>query len=252
MIDRRVTGVAIVPTTQPMPPHHLRQLDEHDIPVVLCHRGVDQAEASVITWPWSDVAKMAARAIAERGHRRVAFVAYKRYRYTEVYEETFRQALAEHGIDLPVKSVCYNEHFANPAGEDEARHALVAMLKASDRPTAVFVNDLEVGERVYLEALRLGMRVPEDLSIVAFGGKWREGPIREQLAAVTIDEVELGREAARRLNILQADHSAWGQPRQTMMPLEFIPGQSLGSPANAQSGGGGVAMTGNENHRSRE
>lgn len=237
MIDRRVTGVAIVPTTEPMPPHHLRQLEEHDIPVVLCHRGVEQVDASVITWPWKEVAKLAARAIAERGHRRVAFVASVRHRYTELYEESFRQALAEHGIDLPSQWVCYNEQLMLPAGEDEARHALVAMLSSPDRPTAVFANDLEVGERVYLEALHLGLRVPEDMSIVAFGGKWREGPIREQLAAVTIDEVELGRNAARLLNRLQVDRSAWGQPQQTNMPLEFTPGRSLAPPASTQSGG---------------
>jgi GntR family transcriptional regulator, arabinose operon transcriptional repressor len=227
MIDRRVTGVAMVPTTEPTPPHHLRQLEEHDIPVVLCHRGVDQVNATVITWPWQEVAQLAARAIVEKGHHRVAYVAYLRFRYTEVYEEAFRQALAEHGIELPAECVCYNEQFINPAGEDDARHALVAMLNSPDRPTAVFANDLEVAERVYLEAVHLGLRVPEDLSIVTFGGKWREGPIRERLSAVAIDEVELGREAARLLSSLQADRTAWGLQRRTVVPLEFIPGQSL-------------------------
>lgn len=235
MIDRRVTGVAIVPTTGGTPPHQLRQLEEHGIPVVLCHRGVDEVDAAVITWPWQEVAELAARAIAEQGHHRVAFVAYLRHRYTQVYEDTFRIALAEHGIELPARWVCYNEKFVLPVGEDAARRDLVVMLRSPDRPTAVFVNDLEVGERIYLEALQLGLRVPDDLSIVGFGGKWREGPIREQLAAVTIDEVELGREAARLLNRLQADQSAFGQQRQVVMPLEFVPGRSLGPPPAAAS-----------------
>jgi DNA-binding LacI/PurR family transcriptional regulator len=231
MIDRRVAGVAMVPTTSGSPPHHFRQLQEHDIPVVLCHRGFDGAEVSVVAWCWEEVARLAASAITACGHRRVAFAAYLRYRHTQVYEDTFRQALRKQGVDLPARWVCYNEQFVNPAGEDEVRRALVAMLSSSDRPTAVFANDLAVGERVYLEALHLGLRVPEDVSIVAFGGKWREGPIYEQLAAVTVDEVELGREAARMLSGFPVGHSAWGQRREYLLPLEFVAGRSLAPPA---------------------
>ena len=249
MIDRRVAGVAIVPTTEPMPPHHLRQLEQHDIPVVLCHRGVDQFDAFVVTWPWKDVAKLAAHAIAELGHRRVAFVASVRHRYTELYEESFRQALSEYGIELPPEWVCYNQNFLHTAWEKDVRYSLVPMLTSSDRPTAIFANDLEVGETVYMEALHLGLRVPEDVSIVAFGGKWREGPIREQLAAVTVDEVELGRDAAHLLNSLQVDRSAWGQPRQAILPLEFAAGPSLAAPASAKVGSKSAAA-GNGRHQS--
>jgi GntR family transcriptional regulator, arabinose operon transcriptional repressor len=218
----------MVPTTDGVPPHQLRQLEEHGIPVVLCHRGVDEVQANVITWPWAEVAPLAAHEIIKLGHRRVAFVAYKRYRYTELYEQTFRQALTEHGLELPPDRVSYSEQFICPVGDDEVRRELTAMLRSTDRPTAIFANDLDVAERVYLEALRLGLRVPEDLSIVAFGGKWREGSIREQLAAVVIDEVELGREAARGLSRLEADRSSWGHCGQTVIPLEFVAGKSLG------------------------
>ncbi|MCC7086661.1 MAG: GntR family transcriptional regulator [Pirellulales bacterium] len=227
MIDRRVAGIAMVPTTDGVPIHQLRQLEEHGIPTVLCHRGVEDVAATVITWPWEEVARVAAREIVKRGHRHAAFVAYKRYRYTEMYETTFRQSLAEHGLALPVDRVVYHEDFIRPSGDDQARRALTAMLQSPNPPTAIFANDIDVGERVYLETMHLGMRVPEDLSIVAFGGKWREGSIREQLASVAIDEVELGRRAAKVLGRLQANRSSWSQEQKMVMPLEFIEGRSL-------------------------
>jgi GntR family transcriptional regulator, arabinose operon transcriptional repressor len=235
MIDRRATGIAIVPTTDGIPPYQLRQLEQRGIPVVLCHRGVDEIEAAVITWSWDEVGRVAAEEIAKRGHRRVAFVAYMRHRYIELQEMAFRQTLAAHGVGLPANQVLYHDQFINPACDDEARRELTAMLQSDDRPTAIFANDLDVGERVYHEALRLGLRVPEDLSIVAFGGKWREGSIRQQLAIVAVDEVELGREAARVLS-RQADRSDAEQHRRMVMPLGFIAGRSLAPPTlNAKS-----------------
>ncbi len=230
MIDRRVTGVAIVPTTEGIKPYQLRQLEEHGIPFVLCHRGMDDLEATVITWAWGEVGRVAAHAIYKKGHRRMAFVGFMRYRYTQLYEQAFRQTLKEYGLEIPESRVLYNEHFLNPASDDQARAELTTMLHAVDRPTAIFANDLDVAERIYLEAIRLGMSVPEDLSIVAFGGKWREGSIREQLAAVVIDEVELGRRAAKVLDDLQGNPSAQVEYKQMIMPLEFTASRSLAEP----------------------
>jgi LacI family transcriptional regulator len=233
MIDRRAAGIAMVPTTDGVPSYQLRQLEERGTPIVLCHRGVDEVDAAVITWPWAEVAQRAARAIVEKGHRRVAFVAYTRHRYTQMYEDSFRAALAESGIELPEHLVCYNKQFVGPVGEDEAHRELLAMLQSPDRPTAIFANDLDVGERVYLEAIQLGLRVPGDLSIVAFGGKWREGPIREQLTAVAVDEVELGREAARQLMRIRRDRVTSVRPARTIMQLDFVSGLTLSSPSTA-------------------
>ncbi len=228
VIDRRVVGAAIVPNSlHGIPNYQLRQLEEHGIPLVLCHRGVDEVRAPVITWSWAEVARLAAQEIVKLGHRRVAFVACLRHRYSELYEKTFRQTIAEHGVELSANHVLYNDCLLKPACDDEARRELKAMLLSPQRPTAIFASDLGVGERVYHEAMHLGLRVPEDLSIVAFGGKWREGSIREQLATVAVDEVELGRIAARVLGGLEANQEMLEQYRQTVLPLEFIAGRSL-------------------------
>jgi hypothetical protein len=47
------------------------------------------------------------------------------------------------------------------------------------------------------------------------------------LAAVTIDEVDLGRQAALRLSRMQADGPPFDQAEMILMPLEFSEGQTL-------------------------
>src|SRR6185295_17964773 len=42
LIDKQVAGVALVPATTPSaPPHHVIQLQKHNIPVVFCHRRIE-------------------------------------------------------------------------------------------------------------------------------------------------------------------------------------------------------------------
>ena len=235
LIDMNVGGVAIVPVTGLTPAYQLRQLRAHRIPVVFCHGRSAGLSAPMITWHSESVARRAAEALAGHGHRRVAFVAWLRYARTTTYERAFRDALAEHGIELPAERVCYNDDLVKPPGDDNAHRDLVALLDREDPPTGVFANDIEVAERVYLEAVQLGLRVPEDLSIVTFGGKWRDGAIRERLACFTVDEVEMGHRAAELLDDIHAGRRAPDGQEQIMIPLEFAGGRSLASAADGDT-----------------
>jgi DNA-binding LacI/PurR family transcriptional regulator len=223
---KNVGGVAIVPTVTPMPAHQLEVLQAHGIPVVFCHRRPDALAAPLVTWPWEDVGHRAGEALVARGHRRVAFVAAGRYEVSITYLAGLRTVLQRQGVDLPDDRVLYNLDVETPPAESVDRR-LASLLQASDRPTAVFCSDTTEGERVFLEAMRLGLRVPEDLSIVGFGCVRREGVLSQRLAAVTIDEVDLGRQAALRLSRMQADGPPFDQAEMILMPLEFSEGQTL-------------------------
>jgi DNA-binding LacI/PurR family transcriptional regulator len=76
LIDKEVAGVAIVPVSRPpTPAYQIRQIQKAGIPVVFCSRGVEGIRAPLLAIPFREVGRMAGRAIAERGHRRVAFIA---------------------------------------------------------------------------------------------------------------------------------------------------------------------------------
>ena len=198
-----VGGVAIVPTVTPMPAHQLEVLQSHGIPVVFCHRRPDDLAAPLATWPWEDVGRRAGEALIARGHRRMAFVAAGRYEVSVAYLAGLRAVLKQQGLDLPTIACCTN-WISKRLRRKVSIVGWPVFCKRPTPPTAVFCSDTTEAERVFLEAMRLGLRVPEDLSIVGFGCARREGALSQRLAAVTIDEVDLGRQAALRLGRMQA------------------------------------------------
>jgi DNA-binding LacI/PurR family transcriptional regulator len=227
LLDKNVAGVAIVPMVDPMPPYQLDILRSHGIPVVFCHRRPQGLSAPLISWPWEEVGRRAAEAIVSRGHRKIAFLATGRYVVSDSYLRGFQQYLAESGIDLPDRRIFFSTREAIAARETPCP-TLAEMLETDDRPTAVFCSDAIEGERVFLEAVRLGLRAPDDLSIVTFGCASRDGELNRRLAAITIDEVDLGRQAASKVAQMVADQQPLDGEDATLMPLGFSEGQTLG------------------------
>ena len=221
LINKNLAGAAIVPTISPMPAYQFDMLRSHGIPVVFCHRRPSGLDAPLITWPWKEVGRRAGEAIIACGHRCVAFVAGGPYVVSDTYLEAFRETLAEEGMELPDRRVLIH------SPDDDVHPMLAEMLQAPDRPTAIFCNDAFEAECVFLEAIRLGLQVPQDLSIVGFGCARRDGVLSQRLTAVTIDEVDLGRRAATLVGQIQTGQKSLSSEDNVLVPLSFSEGQSL-------------------------
>ena len=229
LLNKNVAGVAIVPMIDPMPGYQLDMLRSHGIPVVFCHRRPAGLAAPLISWPWQKVGQQAGELLVSLGHQRIAFVAAGRYVVTDAYWDGLRQVLSRQGLEVSSQGVLYTSRAISPQAEAEAQCHLARLLEAPDRPTAVFCSDASEAEWVFLEALRLGLRVPEDLSIVGFGCIWREGVLRQRLTTITIDEVELGRRAAALITQMQAEPRLRHSEETVLVPLHVSPGRTLGS-----------------------
>jgi DNA-binding LacI/PurR family transcriptional regulator len=229
LIDKKVGGVAMVPpTTVPTPLHQLRQLRDHHIPVVFCHRRVKGAAGPLLTWDWESVGRRAGQALLDQGHRRLAYFSISRYPLAEAYEKGLRTALAEAGAALPEKRIFYGEYKVGTQDEESVRPALERMLKGPDRPTGIFCNDDTEAELIYLAVRNMGLKVPADISIVGFGGRWRSGAIRQQLTSVTVDEQELGVKAAELLYQMHSGRRSMDDEEMVLMEIAMAPGKTLG------------------------
>lgn len=98
------------------------------------------------------------------GHRRIALLRGRPdLESARLREQGFRQAMAATGVPVEeslVRTGDYRAESADPAARE--------LLGQSDRPTAVFAaNDL-MAIRTLQVAQELGLRVPEDLSVVGF------------------------------------------------------------------------------------
>ncbi|CAM3357322.1 LacI family DNA-binding transcriptional regulator [Occultella aeris] len=111
----------------------------------------------------------AARAVFERGHRRVVMLAGRDASETDYIPAT---ALRRRGFERAAVEVGASEARVIDAGwniETGVRHAL-ALLDApqAQRPTAFVCARDRVAVGVVLAAARLGLRVPEDVSVVGY------------------------------------------------------------------------------------
>lgn len=230
LIDKKVAGVAIVPTTVPATPaHQLRPLRERGIPIVFCHRRVEGVHAPLISFSALEVGKMAAKAMLQKGHRRAAFFAFQRAGLGPQYERGLREGLSEGGGKLPDELVRYDEApKTSTEHESFLQRNLKEVLRGSHPPTAIFCPFDSEAESVYLILNQLGIKVPDEVSLISFGGTWRESALTRRLTAVTVDEEELGRHAAQWLDQMRRREKPLDDATEIIMPLSWSEGETLG------------------------
>ena len=239
LIDHRVAGVAIVPTTNPKTPaFHLRQLQRHGIPVVCCSRGVAGVSAPLLGIPFEDIGRRAGEAIAAAGHRHVAFIAPTRATSSEGYERGFRAALRAFSNGDTEMTAHYGSIPSPDAAshEEEISQTLEELLNSDQPPSAIFTSFDSVAEVVHMLLIRRGLRIPEDISLVGVGGSQRHGAFLRRLTSITIDEVQLGRAAIEMLERMRHGDLPVDSDEQQDMPIALNPGKTLTRPRTLASG----------------
>lgn len=238
LLDKQVTGVAIVPTTlPPTPAHQLRPFHRQGVPIVFCHRRVEGLRAPLLAIPFEDVGRMAGQRLAEAGHRRVAYLALHRATSSLAYEQGLRLGLREAGVDLPMTCVQYGNCTSSDPAEQEAEieRLLESVINpAARRPTALFVGYDPVAEMIYLMLSRRGLRVPEDITLIGFGGAWREGAMTRRLSSVTVDETDVGRQALALLDRMSRGELPIDHEETLTLPLGFSRGETLAAPPGVE------------------
>ena len=111
---------------------------------------------------------LAARHLLELGHRSVAFVGDAEHDPFGFTSSRDRQAglaaeLARAGVEIPTDWIGHGAH-----GRYEARDLAHRMLTADRRPTAIFAASDTQALGVIAAARDLGLRVPDDLSVVGY------------------------------------------------------------------------------------
>jgi DNA-binding LacI/PurR family transcriptional regulator len=108
--------------------------------------------------------------------------------------EAYRQGLRSHGLPFDERLVIRVE-----ANRDGGVQVIRRIITMSPRPTALFLSDPLTSVGVLNEARRVGLRVPEDLSVIGFDDAELRQCLLPQLTAVCQDTKALGREAVSML-----------------------------------------------------
>lgn len=140
-----------------------RRCEELGIPVLLFNRSDEGGRQCAVTSDNLLGGRRAAQHLLALGHRRIGYIAGWEGASTQRDRERgFTEALAEQGVALAARD-CGN------FSQEEAAAATRRMFATPDHPEAVFVANDHMAFAV-LDTLRhdLGLRVPEDVSVIGF------------------------------------------------------------------------------------
>lgn len=231
LIDKNVAGVALVPATIPATPaYQIRQLQQHGIPVVFCHRDVEGIQAPLLSIPFREVGRLAGKTLLEQGHRSLALFSPHRASSSIEYEAGLREAISSHDATCPEPFI-----FHGPSSqlhpidyEQDLLLTLETMFQQPEHPTAIFATFDSLAELIYLLLGKMGLSVPEDVSILGFGGTERNGAIQSRLSSITVDEIAIGQKAAELLTLMKQGTLPIDSAEVHSIPISTSIGQTLG------------------------
>jgi len=177
-------------------------------------------------------ARLGTRHLLALGHRRLAY-AHHAWSSSDpaLGHYSVRDRLGGFTDELAAAGLAPLRAFMREAGEgDDRANALIAAMRslsAADRPTAVLAYSAFDADVVLTAAHRLGLRVPGDLSVMAFDGQ----PVRSfglELTTLLIPLAEVGMRSVARLaeGIATREHGF----RSEAVPFRMQGGESTVAP----------------------
>lgn len=193
--ERRVDGFLIVPATTGG--HDaVAALATDEIPVVVIDRPFDLPIDMVASDAAPSLERLA-RHLVDHGHRRIGLVVGTTQNDANVERlEACRRALTELGIDAA------NQLVIEAAGDDAVaapvaatRVAVADILHSDDRPSALISLNAQMTVAVLEAAAEGGMRIPEDLALVALDDLPWSQVIEPKITCAAQPAIEIGRRA---------------------------------------------------------
>lgn len=161
------------------------------------------------------------RSLHEWGYRRVAFVSIDAPMNDRSLErrEGYRMALGELGLENDPK-LEMKVRFGMQAGREAMQHIVEDMPDVD----AVFASSDTLAVGCLMEALRRGMRVPDDIAIAGFGDVELAAELVPSLTTVHVPRVEIGQRAASIL--IERIEGSYGGPAVVDCGFEIVRRQS--------------------------
>jgi len=198
----------------------LALLHKSSLPVVILN-GRDPAK--IFPSISDDVASgmdMVAQELVRSGHRRIAILTPSagEPRDADTRVRLLRANLLELGVVVP-------DRWIRPSGED-ACGVLNDLMSEPEPPTALFCWHDRLAYGVLASCEKLGIDVPEKLSIIGYDGLHWPAHTRHVAASVCVNQSNLARNAVRLLDDYINGYA--GPLREEVLPVSFANGTSLG------------------------
>jgi LacI family transcriptional regulator len=187
LVDRRMDGVIIWPADVSVPDVHFREIWQRNIPLVTVDRETT-THADHVGTDEELGGRLAAEHLLALGHRRIAHVTFP-----GKSGSVFRRGAAFVKLIEAAGGTC---EFVTGRTED-LDGPVRALLSRQPLPTAIFAATDPMAMKVYSAAASVGLRIPQDLSVVGYADFPFARDLVPPLTTVRQDPYQMGRLAAQ-------------------------------------------------------
>ncbi len=190
-VGMRLAGVIVTPVSGAVSDFLLKQ----HVPVVEVDRTFSEGACDAVLIDNVGASKRISDHLIALGHRRIALI------IDETDWTTGAERFAGYQASMVESGIGADPALTVSAGSEVggARKAAIALLAGPEHPTAVFAANNLLAEGAWRAASDLGLRVPEDVSIVSFDDAAWMSMVTPGLTAVAQDAVALGTAATTSL-----------------------------------------------------
>lgn len=190
MRRKRVDGLLVCSATLDAP--FVQDLTAAGTPFVLVSRMSADPDVPYVITDDRAGARLAVEHLVDLGHRRIGFIGGpENVQASRDRMSTYHDVLTEHGIPMRDEWSCHAD-FTQAAGRQVGQQ----LLSLADRPTAIFAANDVTALGVLEVAEGLGLRIPEDLSLVGYDDISYASLPRIQLTTIAQPAIEMGQIAA--------------------------------------------------------
>lgn len=226
ILERRVDGILVASATNT--PGSLPHPEAVQVPMILVNRRESGPIPGVVVDDERG-AHTATEYLAALGHVAIGHVAGPQHADTSRRRRAgFEKAMRDLGCGISPQWIA-----EGPYNEAGGQNAALRILSTNPRPTALFVSNLLATVGVIAAARRLGLRIPDDLSVITFDDVALAMYLDPPVTTIRLPLVDLGRRAVSAiLNVIDGD-----EPKDILLdtPPEVVLRQSCAPPRSSRS-----------------
>lgn len=226
LLARSVDGIIVLDASNENYASGLFKGIAQKVPVVLVHSNPDIHDLDSVVIDQALGMRKVMEQLWRLGHRKVGFLRGREGIPYEVKEKAWRDFLAVHGQDPAAESLIVIEQGNTSEAISQAEEACLKILDSESRPSAIFACNDMMARGVVNAASRLGLRIPEQLSVVGHDNTILALSGRTQLSSVDLKMKSLGNAAVD----LLYRHFDGGdpEPRRVFIVPEMVLRESTG------------------------
>jgi LacI family transcriptional regulator len=192
LLDRRVEGVVLFPGDDTVSDEYFDELHSRKIPLVLLNRRLERAHCRLVGGDDRGSGKLAAKHLLELGHRIVGHLAGPPQTSTgrDRAEGFIHTATQKKGVSVAQAVM--------PTFLSDEK-LIEEFLTNHPAVTGIFCANEYIALGLYAVAKRMGLRIPEDLSVVSHGSYRVSDYVMPALTSLREECELIGKEAARAL-----------------------------------------------------